>query len=138
MSHSPTSPAPHCLTAAGAFRRMNTLPARSVEQEKHSRAFAFVCPGEHARRLAEVGYITESDAARHSWRDPICELVLTADLEAQGLTIADVESAIRFYTATEPTVTAEQIGSTPFVNFLNGQPGFLVVAAGYRAGPAGP
>lgn len=54
------------------------------------------------------------------------------------LTIEDVREAAISWTATVPTITAERIaGLGDGTKFDPAVPGWLVVADGYRAGPAG-
>lgn len=103
------------------------------------RAFALVCPATRARELAARGLISAADAAAVSWKDRIVCLVTDDELAAAGVTIGEVADAIAFYTATDAAITREpQIGSLPWVSFLNGGvPGFFVAATGYRRGPAG-
>ena len=64
------------------------------------------------------------------WRDPIVWMsppgVYSRQCEALGVKHADVMGAIRFYTATEPTVRTDKAGN------------LVIRAAGYRNGPAGP
>ncbi len=113
-----------------------TTQARSLETLRS--AFAFVCPREHAQKLADAGLITAADVERHSWRDPIGAIVIASDLAVAGLTIEDVSAAVEHYTATAAKVTAYPIKGTGLVEFLTPEPGFFVEAKGYRAGPAGP
>jgi len=100
-------------------------------QTRHARAFAFVDPSERVKQYVKSGQLTAEQAARVTWKDRICSIVTEADLAAQGLGIDDVARAIEFYTATIAKVTIERIAPT---NEL----GYLVLADGYRNGPAGP
>jgi hypothetical protein len=114
---------------------------RTIDTTKLEKAFALVCPAEHAKKLAAAGVLSAADAGRASWKDPISALVLESELRVGGVSIDDVVEAIRFYTATEPTFTAERIGhragdSARFI-MEPSRPGWWVRADGYRAGPAG-
>ena len=112
----------------------------TITAERHAtldRAFKFVCPAEHARRLAAKGLLGAQDAASVSWKDPICSLVTERDLAAAGLTIDDIVEAVMFYTATPAVVRAAQIGSDDCgVKFNEPVSGWMVMADGYSAGPA--
>ena len=72
--------------------------------------------------------------AAATWRDPIAAIVPRSRLAAAGVTIEDVVAAITHYTATEATVTEERIGVVGNRDF-RGEPGYLVIAAGYRNSP---
>ena len=77
-----------------------------------------------------VAVAFELVAPKGHWKDAIEAVVRVSVMEAAGLTIADVTKSVAFYTATEAraeTITGEN-GSLW---------GYLVTAAGYRAGPAG-
>lgn len=101
------------------------------------RAFALVCPSEHAKELAARGMISEADAAKVTWRDRIAAVVTDDMLVAHGLTISDVAAAIEFFTATKAEISRERIAGLSWVYFLQETPGYLVTADGYRRGPAG-
>ncbi len=64
------------------------------------------------------------------WKEPIRAFVRGSELAAAGLTIKDVEEAIRFYTATEPKTERLEF-------FDHSDHGFQIMAKGYRMGPAG-
>jgi hypothetical protein len=83
-------------------------------QEKMDKAFGFVDPVKRGRK---------------DWKEQILAWVPAEELEAAGLTIADVEEAVRFYTATEP--------KTERLEVFGGGHGYYVEAKGYRRGPAG-
>jgi len=92
---------------------MNTAPAA---KQTHETAFSLVDPSKLHPGL--------------SWKDRIAALVTDAQLTAAGVTIEQVNASIAFFTATMPTTTREKIGTSE-------EPGYLVLAKGYRAGPAG-
>lgn len=98
----------------------------------HEKAFALVDPAEHAKRLAAAGLITAEQAATKSWKDAIAAVVTDAELKAAGVTIDGVARAIEFFTATTAKITRERIA----VRVGKNERGFLVLAAGYRNGPA--
>lgn len=100
-------------------------------------AFSLVCPATHAAALAAMGMISGKDAASVSWKDRIAAIVTVDDLANAGVTIGEVVQAIEFFTATSPVVSQEKVIQTHFVRYV-GEPqdGFLVIADGYRAGPA--
>jgi hypothetical protein len=107
----------------------------ALTESARERAFALVCPVTRAHAL---GLSDEQIAgARITWRDPIASLVTDTQLDEAGVTIGDVVEAVAFYTATAATVSRERIGRIGSVDHC-GAPGWLVLAAGYRAGPAGP
>lgn len=114
----------------------NTPTAVVIENLKNTMEIAFVLvnPAERAMSLAEAGY----PGVSASWRDPIAAVITDEELESRGITIQDVRDSVEFYTATEATITREQIKSTPLVSYLEPISGYLVIAKGYRAGPAGP
>lgn len=97
-------------------------------------AFDLVDPGLHAKQLAERGLIRKADAERVTWRDPIAALVADVELHAAGVSIDQVKRAIAHYTATEATVETCLMAHPT----LGTTSGYLVTAAGYRNGPAGP
>ncbi len=80
-----------------------------------AKAWNMVCPTNHGAK---------------DWREPVRAYVNERELEEAGTTIAEVEEAVAFYTATEAT-------TTEFKNAGGGR-GWMVYAAGYRRGPAGP
>lgn len=109
-------------------------------QAKLDAAFALVCPRTHALMLASKGIISAADAETVSWKDPIATLVLDEELAAAGVTIDDVSFAVAAMTATDATITREMIGMRAGDDVKHrggGRPGYLVIAKGYRAGPAG-
>lgn len=115
----------------------STLAAFTADKRaRMARAFDLVCPQKHAAELAERGLITRGSAAERTWRDPINAVVTDGMLIEAGVSIADVAEAIAFYTATEARISAERIGSLPWVSFIGGTDGFYVRAIGYRRGPA--
>lgn len=116
---------------------MNTAALLAVDTAKLQRAFDLVDPSAHAKRLAALGLIPAEVAKGASWKDQIAEIVTDRDLETAGVTIDDVREAIAFYTATEATITRHQIGRLYADVFDPPIPGYLVLADGYRAGPAG-
>ena len=103
-----------------------------------SNAFALVDPSQvRARWAARDPRVAAMKPA--SWRDPINTLVLDLDLAAAGVTIQDVEEAVLHYTATEAAITRyPAIWGRAGETFGDPLPAFLVLAPGYRAGPAGP
>jgi hypothetical protein len=100
-------------------------------------AFALVDP------LETIGHFYGADMMRRnadegrSWRDRIATLVPQERLDAAGVTIDDVRESVIHFTATEPTITAHTIGQVG-IRHYHGRPGYLVLAEGYRRGPAGP
>lgn len=104
-----------------------------------SAAFDLVCPRKCLERwAAREPRITRKMIESRSWRDQIDALVTDEDLSAAGVTIAEVEAAIVFYTATQARVSREQIAGRLGETFTTPRPGYLISAAGYRNGPAGP
>jgi hypothetical protein len=99
-----------------------------------SKAFALVCPATRAAALASA-YALDGYSAH--WKDPIRAVVTDIELEATGVTIADVERAIMHYTSTTAKVTREIVKSTSFATYLAPVGAYTVFADGYRAGPAG-
>lgn len=88
-------------------------------------AFSLVDPGLYAKRLAERGLIPTEAAERVSWRDRIAALVRKDEIEKAGVTVGEIAESVRYFTATEPRIETDPAGSV------------LVIADGYRAGPAG-
>jgi hypothetical protein len=87
--------------------------------DKLDAAFALVDP-------SQTGPCT----GMRSWKDPIRQSVTSVQLAARGLTIADVQFAVQYYTATDAHVRVLSAPNAP-------ETLYLVTAAGYRAGPAG-
>lgn len=112
---------------------MNNETSSKMDSQKLLTAFALVDPTPDHALLALYGIAD----ARGDWKDPIHALVTDDALQAAGVTIADVEAAIIHYTATVATVTREVIGATTAVTYIGGAPGYMVIADGYRRGPAG-
>lgn len=104
----------------------------TIGTAKMRRAFDLVCPRAHALKLAEQGLIPREVAEQVSWKGAIGALVTEAELRAADVTIADVADAVDFFTATTARVSAERIATEGGGE----QPGYLVIAAGYYAGPA--
>jgi hypothetical protein len=115
---------------------MNT--ATTIDTTKLSTAFDLVNPAIKMAEMALLDPRLASWAAKASWKDEIAELLTDDDLAAAGVTIEDVREAIVFYTATEAKITRETIGGARGEHFDEGKPGYLVIAKGYRKGPAGP
>lgn len=118
---------------------MNTALAIDLasHRARMTTAFDLVCPGKHARELAARGMISPEIAERFTWRERIAATVLEEDLDAAGLTLADVIEAVEFFTATSPTVEEANVASEAWVSFITPRRGFLILADGYRLGPAG-
>lgn len=97
----------------------NTATDLDAYEARMSAAFAVVDP-----TCASIG---------RDWRAPIDTFGSPAVFEklcnSLNVTIDDVLEAIRFYTATEPTVTREQTAAGEIMR---------IKADGYRKGPAGP
>jgi hypothetical protein len=74
--------------------------------------------------------VDPTDRGAKDWREPIRAWVTEETLTAAGVTITEVEDAIRFYTATEP--------KTERLEIFGGGHGYYLMAKGYRMGPAGP
>jgi hypothetical protein len=87
-----------------------------VSKQIHEAAFALVDPSRNS--------------CLRSWKDQIAAVVTDRELEAAGVTIEQVNDAIEFFTATTALTTREKIGT-------GAEPGYLILADGYRAGPAG-
>jgi hypothetical protein len=104
-----------------------------TNQDKLGTAFDLVTPAPNAAVMALYGV----KSLRGDWKDRIHAIVTDDDLAAAGVTIADVEEAVIHYTATIARVTRERIKGTTLVTYLDVVPGYLVMADGYRAGPAG-
>jgi hypothetical protein len=104
-----------------------------IDTAKLSRAFDLVTPAPNPELCALYGLT----GGRRDWKDRIHAIVTDDELEAANVTIADVEEAIAHYTATIPRVTRERIKGTLRVTYIDGCPGYMVQADGYRAGPAG-
>lgn len=108
-------------------------------EEAMKRAFEMVCPKAHAMRLVKVGLLTAENAAQVTWRDRIAAVVTDKELAEAGVSIEQVKEAIGFYTATVAEVTRERIAAGSWrTKNKRSEMGYLVLAAGYRAGPAGP
>lgn len=103
-------------------------------------AFDLVCPRKCLERwAAREPRITRKMVESRTWRDQIDALVTDSDLEAAGVTIEQVAEAVAHFTATDARIERfECIGSRQGESFAEPQPGYLVQAIGYRAGPAGP
>lgn len=112
----------------------------SERDEKMAKAFALVCPLKCAERLVKAGWLSEENLKKVSWRDRIAAVVTDAELAEAGVTIAEVREAVAFYTATEASVSRERIAKTlpNKRGKTKNELGYLVMADGYRAGPAGP
>ena len=120
--------APPPSLAAG----LAALKERKMEsREIYRKAFELVDPSIIAKRLADTGKVPAKYAAHVTWRDRIVAIVTDADLASAGVTIEQIKESIVFFTATRPTVTRERIAP-------QNVPGYLVLADGYRNGPAGP
>ena len=104
-----------------------------TDTAKLARAFDLISPAPNPELCALYGLT----GVRGDWKDPIWALVMDAELVAADVTIADVEEAIIHYTATVPRVSREVIKGTLRVTYVDGLPGYMVQADGYRAGPAG-
>lgn len=90
-------------------------PRMEIPCPKMFRAFALVSP----------------DAwGRADWKEEIVAVLHPSDLDAAGVTLAEVEAAIVFYTATEANVRAVEVNAEPGV-FAH-----VIKAPGYRRGPA--
>lgn len=116
------------------------LETLNAQAETHRRAFDLVCPRKYAAKLAAAGIISRAEAAAVSWKEQIAALVLRSELVAAGVTIQDVAAAVEFYTATKAMVSAERIGLRAHEidqKVRAGRLGYLVMADGYAAGPAG-
>jgi hypothetical protein len=109
-----------------------------IDTTKLSTAFDLVNPAIKMAEMAQRDPRLASWAAKASWKDEIADLVSDETLAAAGVTIEDVREAIEFYTATEAKITREQIGGEHGVHYDPPKPGYLVIAKGYRKGPAGP
>lgn len=62
------------------------------------------------------------------WRGPVSAVLLNEDLDAAGVSLADVCDAVQFFTATPASVT--------YSSTLKGEPAYIIRAVGYRRGPA--
>jgi hypothetical protein len=100
---------------------------------KLARAFDLISPAPNPEICALYGLT----GGGRDWKDRIHAIVTDDELEAANVTISDVEEAIMHYTATIPRVTRERIKGTLRVTYVDGLPGYMVQADGYRAGPAG-
>ena len=112
---------------------MNTTTTAQATETLRStmeRAFDLVDPAMRATAL--LGHSNHGK----TWKDPICSLLPQSELDSAGVTIEQVAEAIAFYTATEAGISAEKIGRVGAVDH-HGAPGYLVMADGYRRGPAG-
>lgn len=102
---------------------LHTPAAHSTHSDRISKA-------SRAAHEAAFALVDPSSRPGADWKARIAALVTDTQLAAAGVTIDQVNAAIEFYTATKPTTTREKIAPT-------GEPGYLVLADGYRAGPAG-
>ena len=96
--------------------------------------FKLVDPAAKAAKLADAGKISHEDAKRVDWRDQIACMLFDSELEAAHATIDEVEQAIKFMTATDAVVSHHAVCRTWDAHE---EPGWLIIAPGYRAGPAG-
>lgn len=96
-----------------------TAHATDPKTDRMRKAFALVTPERFGAR---------------DWREPVSAVVSHVEIEAAGVTIADVKASVAFMTATEATVKtwiiAGGLGDRGLV--------YHVTAIGYRRGPAGP
>lgn len=99
-------------------------------------AFDLVNPAHLVRELIDRGILPKTVDA--DWRAPIAVMVTDEQLSAAGVSIDDVIDAVAFFTACKAQVSRERIAGLPWVSFLEAKPGWLVIADGYRNGPAGP
>lgn len=118
---------------------MTPMDAATTSETALSAAFDLVCPRKCLERWAARDQrITRAMVESRSWRDQISALVTDADLAAAGVTIEQVAEAVAHYTATSARITRQQIAGRAGETFAEPLPGYLVLADGYRAGPAGP
>lgn len=117
---------------------MNTNNA-AVDMDKMARAFDLVNPAIKAKSYADAGLISQEDAAAVSWKRQIADIVLDSELAVANVTIDDVGRAVEFYTATKASITRTSVGMMPLDEVPSPTPrmGYLVMALGYSAGPAG-
>lgn len=110
------------------------MAALKIFNDRMHAVFALVDPRTHALRAAARGEMQASVAAKTSWRDRIAVVVTDSELAAIETTIGEVERAITYMTATNAR-------STHYSKADNGkggiEPGWVIIADGYRAGPAG-
>ncbi len=108
--------------------------AANAYNDRMHQVFALVNPAVHAKRAAERGEMQASVAAKICWRDRIAAIVTESELLAADTSIGEVERAIMYMTATKAR-------STHYSKADNGkggiEPGWVIIADGYRAGPAG-
>lgn len=102
------------------------------------RAFHLVNPAAQAQELARRGLISQEAADRQDWRGEIAIALTLEAIEAEGLTLQNVEDSILFMTGTVANVIPAQIAGEAWISYLKPRPGFLILADGYRKGPAGP
>lgn len=142
-------PCPHPRCGAGQGRPCQDLAGRplatgthAVRQHLHGetmrRAFHLVNPAAHAQELARRGLISQEAADAQDWRGEIACTVTLEELEAHQLTIQNVIDSVAHMTATVARVTPATIKGEPWITYIDAKPGFLVLADGYRKGPAGP
>lgn len=113
-------------------RRINAF------QNTMQRAFHLVNPAAQAQELARRGLISQEAADRQDWRGEIAIALTLEAIEAEGLTLQNVEDSILFMTGTVANVIPAQIAGEAWISYLKPRPGFLILADGYRKGPAGP
>ena len=97
----------------GPAVQINAVAGHTPEQAYMNKAFALVSP---------------EFWGKADWRSAISAVLTNADLEAVGVSLADVADAIEFFTATKASVT--------YSSTLGGEPVYIVRAAGFRNGPA--
>lgn len=114
------------------------MTTHSIDTAKMKTAFDLVNPAVKMAEMAKRDPRLASWAAKASWKDEIAELLTDEEIDAAGVTIDDVREAIAFYTATEAKITRKTIAGSRGERFDAGKHGYLVIAKGYRKGPAGP
>ena len=128
-----------CVTSTGALFHNGTHAQRiSDYQNTMRRAFQLVNPAVHAQELARRGIVSQEAADKQDWKGEIAIAITLETIESAGLTIAQIEDSIPFMTATRAQILPADIAGEPWVCYLGSRPGFLILADGYRKGPAGP
>lgn len=102
------------------------------------KAFHLVNPAAYAQELARRGLISQEAADHQDWRGEIARAVTLEAMQAEGLTLQNVEDSIRYMTGTSAQIVPSRIAGEPWVSYREERPGFLFLAIGYRKGPAGP
>lgn len=105
----------------------------NAEQKLMHKAWDLVSPRKQAMDLAERGELSQEQADKTSWKGMVRCFVPDRLLAETGLTIAQVAQSVGFFTATEASVRRTEKGV--LFSDSDPEPGYMVTAPGYYAGP---